>query len=382
MPDTPPTLEILVFDDGKLVHTAESAGPIEIGRKRDKAERQFSSTRDGSLTRVVVAPAEDRDVSRHAARVEPLGGGRARVSNKHDANWVIIEGQAPLAAGKDVECPLPILLVFGKRAVRLQAPDVELRTLDAATVAPGLSRFASPFPGAPDSVAVVRWLREVMDVFHTAAKTDEFFARAERAVIDVAGMERGSVFLRDEAGAWAPAGATPVGWKPSETILGRVVRNKTTVWALPVLSDSVHHLVGVVAAPILNKAGKIVGVLYGERSTGNRPVSELESHLAELIAGAVAAGLARQDQEKEAMTHRANFEQFFTPELARHLETDPDMLNGREVTITLLFADVRGYSAVSEHLDGSVCAEWMCWRCSAIACKRKRACCSSTSAMR
>lgn len=54
------------------------------------------------------------------------------------------------------------------------------------------------------------------------------------------------------------------------------------------------------------------------------------------------------------MTHRANFEQFFTPELARHLETDPDMLNGREVTITLLFADVRGYSAVSEHLDGSV----------------------------
>ena len=54
------------------------------------------------------------------------------------------------------------------------------------------------------------------------------------------------------------------------------------------------------------------------------------------------------------------FEQFFTPQLARHIVRNPGLLDRAiNAEVTLLFADVRGFSAISERLGpGEVC-EWL-----------------------
>ena len=49
-------------------------------------------------------------------------------------------------------------------------------------------------------------------------------------------------------------------------------------------------------------------------STGIEP---LEAQLVQLLAGAVSAGLTRMAREAEAARARVQFEQFFSPELAR-----------------------------------------------------------------
>src|SRR5262249_14158212 len=129
-------------------------------------------------------------------------------------------------------------------------------------------------------------------------------------------------------------------WRPSRRGLTRLRAEKRTFWEDPevVVSESLSltGLSAVVAAPILDRAGAVIGALYGERRRKGfaalEPprVSEVDAMMMELLATGVAAGLARIEQEKAALAARVQFEQFFTPELARELAVRPDLLKGQE----------------------------------------------------
>src|SRR5262249_39402786 len=79
----------------------------------------------------------------------------------------------------------------------------------------------------------------------------------------------------------------------------------------------------------------------------------------EVLACAVAAGLARVEQERAALAERVRFEQFFTADLARQLAAQPDLLEGRDVEVSLLFCDIRGFSRVSEKLGPAKTGAWV-----------------------
>jgi adenylate cyclase len=79
---------------------------------------------------------------------------------------------------------------------------------------------------------------------------------------------------------------------------------------------------------------------------GIRP---LDAQLVQLIAAAVGANLART----VATRTRAQFEQFFSAELARELENDPSLLEGRDQEITVLFSDLRGFTGLSQRMGAA-----------------------------
>ncbi len=63
--------------------------------------------------------------------------------------------------------------------------------------------------------------------------------------------------------------------------------------------------------------------------------------------------------ERKRLRQR-HFEQFFTPELARHFVRNPELLDrARSAEVSLLFADVRGFSLVSERLAAAPLCEWL-----------------------
>jgi class 3 adenylate cyclase len=124
----------------------------------------------------------------------------------------------------------------------------------------------------------------------------------------------------------------------------------------------------VIAAPILNQAGEVIAVLYGDRHSGagrqlpgsrDGSISKLEAMLVETFACSVAAGLLRIEQERKLLAAQVRFEQFFTPELARQLAAEPDLLRGRDAEVTLLFCDIRGFSRVSERLGPAATSQWI-----------------------
>jgi adenylate cyclase len=145
-----------------------------------------------------------------------------------------------------------------------------------------------------------------------------------------------------------------------------VLQEKRTFWEQPALGESTEHslagVAAVVAAPILDRRGEVLGALYGERRLGGvaapGAITEVEATLVELLARGVAAGLARLEQEQAALAERVRFEQFFTPELARQLSQHPDLLQPREAEVTVLFCDIRRFSRISERLGAARTVEW------------------------
>ena len=143
---------------------------------------------------------------------------------------------------------------------------------------------------------------------------------------------------------------------------------KRTFWELPSLAtDQLASLSGVqavVATPLLDPNGAVIGAVYGDRRRARGLleedlISELEAMLVELIASGVAAGMARLQQELAALTARVQFEQFFTRELSEQLSLHPDLLAGRDAEVSLLFCDIRGFSRISERLGAEKTVQWI-----------------------
>jgi adenylate cyclase len=118
----------------------------------------------------------------------------------------------------------------------------------------------------------------------------------------------------------------------------------------------------VVCAPICDRAGEVIGALYAERRWSLGDTTEIgpaEAMFAEVLAYTVAAGLERQRQEREAVDQRVRFEQFFGRELAEQLARDPEILTGKDALVTMLAADIRGFSAISERLGAKLTLQWI-----------------------
>jgi adenylate cyclase len=110
----------------------------------------------------------------------------------------------------------------------------------------------------------------------------------------------------------------------------------------------------VAASPIFNHRDEVVGAVYGVRSQGLKNqrvgVRHLEAQLVQLLAETMTVGLERQRREAEAARTRILLEQAFSPELASQLQRNPQMLEGHEREITVLFSDLRGFFEISERL--------------------------------
>jgi adenylate cyclase len=182
-------------------------------------------------------------------------------------------------------------------------------------------------------------------------------------VVDLIGLDCGLVVLR-RGDDWVPVSCYPMRDNPenlfSRSIVETVSRDRRTFYQeVQPTSSSLEDVSAVVASPILNKDQEVVGVVYGARRGVRHSVeiSPLEAQLTQVLAATVAVGLARQQSDAEAARRRVQFEQFFTSNLALELDRDPALLDGREREISVLFADIRGFSTVSQKLSARLTCE-------------------------
>lgn len=284
-----------------------------------------------------------------------------------------------LAPGASRKVLLPIVVQVGRKTLRLQPiqDDEAVHSLPMATIAPGSSllpelpaALRKTEAGTMKPEQLTAWIHAFLGLLHSAAGSTDFYVKAARAVVDLVKLDSGRVLFRTRTGQWeelalhlASGQQAPAEWRPSSHILNKVLRDKKTCWQVPEISSSTFGVDAVVAAPILDRQGEVIGALYGERRvTGlavHEPISHLEALLVEVLASGVAAGLARQEQEQSALRSRTQMEQFFTPRLAAKLENRPDLLTGRDMEVSVLFCDVRGFSRITEKLGPAKTVEMM-----------------------
>lgn len=163
--------------------------------------------------------------------------------------------------------------------------------------------------------------------------------------------------VRDERRE-AQAKRQPIG----RTITRKVMRERAVLMSQDATADmefaGVHSIVSqgvhsTICAPLVADAN-VHGALYADRldtfKTFSRDDLELISAVASQTAVAVENARAHQRLAREEVA-RANYERFLPPYVVRQILEHPESfkLGGVNQTITVLFADIRGFTRLSEH---------------------------------
>ena len=385
-------LSLVVYQQQRQVFSTRFDLPVVIGRQQQNEPEPYCQVKAEDSLRVIVAALGESSLSRQQLRIVPEANGAARVVNLSSAVPIsIVSRNASSSTSKDTAdpiaphdervLPVPFVVAVGDRVIRVessQEEDLNLATLANATLAPGqqkpastrLHRLSSLGTANEEGETLIQWMYAAMAVFQSAASSTDFLQQAAQAVVDLVELDTAAV-LRWDGEQWVSeavckrSGSVSSPWRPSSTILDRARQEKRTFRnTANMTAASLAGIEALVAAPILDAEGNVIAALYGDRRqpASDRPsvdITPLEAMLVELLASGVAAGLARLDQEREAMATRVRFEQAFTPELVRQVESQPDLLSGKDAEITCLFCDVRGFSRVTEQLGPVRTFSWI-----------------------
>lgn len=374
---------VLFYQRHKRVFATQLDSRLEIGRQRAGEPDPYRRLDRTDHARVVLAPLNDVDVSRSHISIELLPeSGNVKVKNLSRSQPVKLSADTILGPGDEKTEEIPFLAQFSSYAVRIDPPEDEeliLQPLPERTMAPGRQSIESSLSrlniDTMDERLLLRWLETVLGVFQSAANSQDFPEMAAKAVVKIVGLDAAAMLECNEEGRWETAslhsiveGQNEETWIPSQTLLAQVKKQKRTYRHVPAsdqdTAKSLQDVSALVAAPILDGNDNVIGALYGDRriigsGTDCPDITPFEAKLVEVLASGIAAGLARVKEEQAALSARIKLEQFTTPKIARQLEEDPQLLEGRNALITLLFADIRGFSQISEKLGPAQTMNWI-----------------------
>jgi adenylate cyclase len=216
----------------------------------------------------------------------------------------------------------------------------------------------------PDSETVAKWLTAAGKLHRVAASSPMFFDTAAQMALESTGLD--AVMVLTPAGdRWTIAGsavARPEFGIAFDVAAVELVRATPDVWRRSprvIAADGMGKPTrctgeSIVVAPVRNDAGETIAAVYGVRhgqgDNRRRGIRTLEARVVELIADSVAVGMARRDQEIETARQRVLLEQTFSPAVAEHLHRHPEALGGQTRDVTMLFADLRGFTKITDDL--------------------------------
>ena len=339
--------------------THDETGPVEFGR---------SPGMTGARHQVLI----DDFVSRDQVLIEQFDEDTARVQNVSSKVPVTLADGTVIGPGAELLVNLPFRLTTGRTQIEVQSPSAtgshgsSMRTIEAPASRAASSR-AFKFDGVPDSSTLVGWFETLVNIQQATPGSDAFYEQTAHAIVNLIGLDCGLVLLRENDNWKILSGhaATPdVSLHFSRTILQNVIDEART-FVLDddpsAASESLTNVESAVASPVFDSTGKqIIGAIYGSRQssvmTAHTGIRDLEAQLVQVIASVVGTGLARVQSEAEAARRRVQFEQFVSPVVAKELDRDPGLLDGRDREISVLFADIRNFSRLSERIGAeNVC---------------------------
>ncbi len=362
--------------DAILIHTMvglnssvvdwKEAEPLVIGRQQQPSEPIGElHLSDGEL-RLAIVPLREVTVSRRQLKISRGDDGRLCVENLSPANPVKVANQViGTPAHASVGFALPITVDVGDCSIRLERGVQTLmhQTRFQSNLADRRElgiHLPSSRVNAIDVKELVSFMSSVASVLTLSTNEEELCERSCEAIARLIDIDGVAVYKLPN---WERvAGDQRI--KPHPSILARVLKEQRVLWRESVAGHATETAAEIecyVSAPIVADADAsqpIYGAIYAHRlraTESKQTFTEVHAHLVELVACTLAAGIVRCQKEKQVN----RFEQFFQPNLAKKLALDNHLLQAQEREVTLLFCDIRGFSAVSERAGPALTSAWV-----------------------
>ncbi|QEG00714.1 Adenylate cyclase 2 [Stieleria maiorica] len=403
-------LRLATYHAGLRISEVFVDEPVVIGRRdpRKGDPPPVALHRTAKETRLVVADSRQKEMSRQWMRVSLDESFSFQLTNLHDHCPVVIVDAEDIMPGQSRRFEEEAVVELGSRlTLQIEAVDASglgsasYRSLESVPMVPGAQPYVEHTVAIgqfaqSEGQEVNKMLQLALQVVQESVGSNAFFQKCASAAAEMVDLDRTVVLLRGETaeldqlpveseldGGWFQVAqhtrgdnllgghrgpiSTTLLRRVSETCL-TVIHQPKTGWtdrANPAGDDdrfapSLQSVQCAVASPILNADHQVIGVIYGDRTicaTGSfsSGISDMEATLIEILAGALAGGLARRNQERI----RNSLAEFFSPKVADQLISDPQLMEAKEIDVTALFCDIRKFSSVTEKLGPRKAIEWI-----------------------
>ncbi len=375
-----------------LVERSFRIGRQEVGETDEIGFVECKSNQAGIDLKLIIASVNEREYSRNFAEVLFLDD-RLEIRNTSGNQTIFLGSAEPINPDESRWLAIPCECTIVNRSICFLGSGAKpegsvIFSLASTPPPPGQHSGISPHVSLVqasrgnhiDGKRLLELLQAMLEVFQDSPSRREFFERSAQAMVQLLELDHVLVaFLAEHAqsygveteehtNGWCSqtrcfAGRDDFEWVPSLQILDTIKKDKRTVFQVPdVRTESLIGVKCLVASPLLNTVNDVIGVVYGDRvMTGANQMlfGESEAKFVELFANGISAGLARLNQERQLSEMRSRFDQFFTPNLARQLESDATMLDPRSAEVSVLFADIRGFSRISERIGPEKTIHWI-----------------------
>ena len=213
---------------------------------------------------------------------------------------------------------------------------------------------------APSASTLSMWFDAFAQLQRSVAGSHSFFSEAARCVFDPGGLDAGVLLLKDGkdwnvVASYVPNPELGTTFRPD--LIERVEQEKVTLFhdtnKLKKSSPGGEYS-AVVVSPVFDAQGHVTGVVYGlrgqHRKNHRRGVRPMEAHFVQLVAEAVSAGMIRLEREAEAARNKVLLNQAFSQKVVQHITAHPGALAAENREVTVLFADIRNFSSMSEKI--------------------------------
>ena len=273
--------------------------------------------------------------------------------------------------------PPPHVIITGSRAAAQITGLISSETL--LIIPPTEAGGTRPGQGVQDQLLLekdnklLRLLLRVGSMLSSVLTQEEIMHQVMELVFQIENVERGFVMLQDEKKAFKPAVLLykdqRLKAEAHDVVLSKALIERVTTERLPLL---IHDLAGderfsasatarlsptrsAMCAPLVYK-DNLFGIFYADCLSKASAFTKEELEIFSVIAAqaAISFDCARTHEElsRRALERQA-LERFMSSAIVEKILAKPDQirLGGENQTVAILFADIRGFTAMSERME-------------------------------